>query len=466
MPWTGIAYRDGAIYIAEGGERDGGRIVRFDLPDGKQTVLVDNLPSLGDHHTSGPVVASDGWVYFGQGTATNAGIAGPELARHPDLHDIPCRDVTLAGTNFEAGGTSTGAYLPFGTPSEKGQVIKGQLPCSGAIMRVKTTGGPVELVAWGFRNPAGLALDNGALYATDNGYDTRGSRPVFGSADVLWKVEMSHWYGWPDFSEGRPLTAAFYSEGDGKPGGFLLADHPERPREPRAYLPVHASADGLDFTHGEAFGYPGSAFIALFGDLLPAPVGFEIVRVDPRTGDITEFARNHGDRAGPGVAEEAARVRASGRRTFRSDREVAVCRRLSAWPARSHSANRDGSGRSRRRRAMWTSELVIAVVLAGCGAEQRGEPEAPEVIPATREETRGRHLFQKYCYQCHPGGSQGVGPALNDKPLPAAAIRTQIRAGVGSMPSFGDDWLSDDQVAEIADYVTTLHHTPARTAFR
>lgn len=296
-PWTGLAFRDGALYVAEGGEHDGGRIVRFDLPGFKQTVLVDNLPSLGEHHTSGPVVASDGWVYFGQGTATNAGIAGPDQPA-----DIPCHDVTLAGTNFDG----TGAYLPHGTPSQAGQVVKGQLPCSGAIMRVKTTGGPVELVAWGFRNPAGLALDNGALYATDDGYETRGSRPVFGSADVLWKVEMSHWYGWPDYSEGRPLTSAFYSEGDGKPRGFVLAAHPERPRAPRAYLPVRSIADGLDFTHGEAFGYPGSAFIALFGARLPAPVGFEIVRVDPRTGDITVFAKNHGDHRQRGFTHPAA----------------------------------------------------------------------------------------------------------------------------------------------------------------
>jgi glucose/arabinose dehydrogenase len=128
---------------------------------------------------------------------------------------------------------------------------------------------------------------------------------VFGSADVLWKVEPSHWYGWPDYSEGRPLTASFYSEGDGKPRGFVLANHPEKPPRPRAYLPVHSSADGLDFTHGEAFGYPGWAFIALFGDMAPtagkvlAPVGFEIVRVDPKTGDIAEFARNRGDKPGP-----------------------------------------------------------------------------------------------------------------------------------------------------------------------
>jgi glucose/arabinose dehydrogenase len=294
-PWNGIAYRDGALYVAEGGQRDGGRILRFDLEGdhvAKQTVLVDDLPSLGDHHTTGPVVASDDWVYFGQGTATNAGVAGPDLRA---IHDIPCRDVTLTGTNFDG----TGAYLPYGTPSQAGQVIKGALPCNGAIMRVRTTGGPVELVAWGFRNPFGLALDNGALYVTDNGYDERGSRPVYGSADVLWHVEMSHWYGWPDYSEARPLTAAFYSKGPGKPRGFVLARHPEQPQQPRAYLPVHASAEGLDFAHGDAFGFPGSAFIAQFGATGGDPVGFDVVRVDPKTGDITEFARNKGDRNGP-----------------------------------------------------------------------------------------------------------------------------------------------------------------------
>jgi mono/diheme cytochrome c family protein len=115
---------------------------------------------------------------------------------------------------------------------------------------------------------------------------------------------------------------------------------------------------------------------------------------------------------------------------------------------------------------MRRTELLVIALLAACGAEHRGEPEAAEVIPATRGELHGKRLFQKFCYQCHPGGSQGLGPALNDKPLPAAAIRTQIRVGVGAMPSFGKDWLTDKQVAEIADYVTTLRHEPARTAAR
>ncbi len=201
-PWNGIAYRDGALFVAEGGELDGGRIVRHQLRDGVAggtEILVDHLPSIGDHHTNGPVISRDGWVYFGQGTAMvgtdNADFGW--LKRHPTFHDVPCEDVTLAGLNFLSrnpltGGHDevvTGAYLPFGTPSAVGQVIQGAVPCSGAVMRVRMTGGDVELVAWGFRNPFGLALDReGTLHVTDNGYDTRGSRPVFGAADMLWRV--------------------------------------------------------------------------------------------------------------------------------------------------------------------------------------------------------------------------------------------------------------------------------------
>ena len=74
---------------------------------------------------------------------------------------------------------------------------------------------------------------------------------------------------------------------------------------------------------------------------------------------------------------------------------------------------------------------------------------------------RGAALFQKLCYQCHPAGNSGLGPALNDKPLPEAAIRTQIREGVGAMPSFGADQLTDEEVDAIADYVQEMRATPA-----
>jgi mono/diheme cytochrome c family protein len=104
---------------------------------------------------------------------------------------------------------------------------------------------------------------------------------------------------------------------------------------------------------------------------------------------------------------------------------------------------------------------LACVVLVACGSEHRGEPRAPEVVPQTAAAARGEHLFQRFCYQCHPGGAAGLGPALNNKPLPTIAIKTQIREGVGSMPAFGEDWLSDAQVDDIAAYVRALRRAPA-----
>jgi len=278
------------------------------------------MPSQGDHHTDGPVF-HDGWIYFGQGTVTNSGVVGEDnaqfgwLRRHPTLHDVPCRDVTLTGQNFQTANpltpdpddrAMTGAYSPFGTPSRAGQVVEGRVPCNGAVMRVKPSGGTVELVAWGFRNPFGLAFaPDGRLFVTDNGFDERGSRPVFGAADMLWEVKAGAWYGWPDFAEGRAVTMDRYGEGPIDQPRMLLASHAAQPPHPAAYLAVHSSSDGLDFSRSAAFGYQGDAFIAQFGDQAPVvgkvtnPVGYKVVRVEPRTGVVADFAVNRGEKNGP-----------------------------------------------------------------------------------------------------------------------------------------------------------------------
>src|SRR2546423_8451791 len=123
----------------------------------------------------------------------------------------------------------TGAFVPFGTMTSKGQVIRGSVPCSGAVMRIPPTGGELELVAWGFRNPFGLAFSpDGRLFVTDNGYDDRGSRPVWGAADVLWAVTNGVWYGWPDYSGGDPLTRKEFKPPRKKQLQFVLASHPNR----------------------------------------------------------------------------------------------------------------------------------------------------------------------------------------------------------------------------------------------
>ena len=135
--------------------------------DGKIQVLVSNLPSIGDHHTNGPVV-KDGYIYFGQGTATNSAAVGEDnknfgwLLRHKDFYDIPCADIVLNGVNYVSPNVlsnnsndkaTTWAYSSFNTATIAGQVIKGSVPCTGSIMRIPLAGGNVELVAWGLRNP-------------------------------------------------------------------------------------------------------------------------------------------------------------------------------------------------------------------------------------------------------------------------------------------------------------------------
>jgi glucose/arabinose dehydrogenase len=330
-PWNGVAFHGGQFYVGAGGHRDGGQILRIS-PDGKSVEpIVRALPSFGDHHTNGPAVGPDGAIYFGQGTATNSGVVGTDnhkygwLAKHPELHDVPAKDVKLVGQNFTTDNpltddpkdqAVTGAFQPFGTPSEAGQVVKAGMPCTGAVLRIPPGGGngndgapaKLEVVAWGLRNPYGLAFaPDGTLYVTENSYDVRGSRPVYGTGDLLWRVDQPGlWYGWPDFHGGLPLTRKDYFTSPGQPSPqFLLAEHPNPPPRPAAKLGVHSSSNGFDFSRSEAFGHAGQAFVAQFGDMAPdvgkvmSPVGFKVVRVDVNTGVVRDFATNRGKENGP-----------------------------------------------------------------------------------------------------------------------------------------------------------------------
>jgi glucose/arabinose dehydrogenase len=319
-PWSGVTFYKGSFYVAEGGEMQGGKILKINM-DGSISELVANLPSVGDHHTNGPVI-KDGYIYFGQGTATNSGVVGPDnaefgwLKRKKDFHDIACAEIVLNGQNYQSDNVltddpndkaTTGAYSPYNQPTVAGQVIKGSVPCTGSVMRIPILGGNPELVAWGFRNPFGFALSpQGGIYVTENGYDDRGSRPVWGAGDVLWEIKPGLWYGWPDFSAGKPISNDEEFKVPGKEAVKpILKIQPNTPPKPTAIFGVHSSANGIDFCTNPGFGYQGEAFVAEFGDMAPkagkvlAPVGFKVVRVNVNTGIVEDFAVNKGRKNGP-----------------------------------------------------------------------------------------------------------------------------------------------------------------------
>jgi mono/diheme cytochrome c family protein len=111
---------------------------------------------------------------------------------------------------------------------------------------------------------------------------------------------------------------------------------------------------------------------------------------------------------------------------------------------------------------MRASLLSLLVVAACHHPVQRGEPAGPPVAPHSAREARGEVVFDHLCYKCHPGGEQGLGVALNDKPLPSTAIRFQIRTGAGAMPKFSKHDLSDDDLDAVVSYVRAMRKAPAR----
>lgn len=100
--------------------------------------------------------------------------------------------------------------------------------------------------------------------------------------------------------------------------------------------------------------------------------------------------------------------------------------------------------------------ILIVAVVAGCGTARRGEPIAGTFAPAADSVSAGKKVYQERCDACHPGGEAGVGPGLNDKPLPRFLMKFQVRHGLGAMPSFPEETLSDEDVERLLDYIQAI----------
>lgn len=167
----GLAFHsNGDLYATTNQFRGVGQIIRLrdtngdDVADEK-TVIIDNLPSDGDHQTNRLKFGLDGLLYFSQGSSTDAGQPAPL------------------------------------SPPER--------PFNATIMRLDVNNpSSLEVFATGLRNAFGFAFhpENGQLFATDGG---SGEYPGVGTPDpaiafeeINWVVQGGH-YGFPG-CEGIP----------------------------------------------------------------------------------------------------------------------------------------------------------------------------------------------------------------------------------------------------------------------
>jgi glucose/arabinose dehydrogenase len=345
-PLTDVTYFRGWLWITHRQKGangwDVGAISRFRPRDPVgtfQTVLTD-LPSTGDHYTEQIVFDRRGRAYFSQGTATNSSVVGPDnalpalgswLLKAPTFHDFPAVAVALSGASYPTPpnpmglplpAAVTSPFRPFGSgPAAPGTVVPGASPASpqegiiagnGAVYSfdpfARAPAATLRLEGWGFRNPYGIGFDpfrGRDLFVSNNGADVRGSRPIDNDLDDLFALRpgsQPEFFGWPDFFH-DPRTGAPLSVTDPR---FATGGVPVRPALDPAFtaglqvqpalaeLDFHSSANKFDFSASRRFGAVGDLFIAETGAFVPITgaaqfAGYKIVRVDPRTGRVSDF---------------------------------------------------------------------------------------------------------------------------------------------------------------------------------
>lgn len=105
--------------------------------------------------------------------------------------------------------------------------------------------------------------------------------------------------------------------------------------------------------------------------------------------------------------------------------------------------------------------VAAALIAGGCGTARRAEPLAGPMRLEDPQLAAGREVFTTKCHQCHPGGEGGLGPAINNKPLPGSLIRLQVRKGLGTMPAFSEEVISDQDLDSLIAYLRALRiHGP------
>ena len=110
---------------------------------------------------------------------------------------------------------------------------------------------------------------------------------------------------------------------------------------------------------------------------------------------------------------------------------------------------------ARRATVMGFAGVLIAGAI-GCGTAKRDEPTTPPLTLRPSAIASGAQTFAEHCYQCHPGGAAGIGPALNNKPLPGWAMKFQVRHGLGTMPGFSQQQIADDELDDLVAYLKAL----------
>jgi glucose/arabinose dehydrogenase len=322
-PIGGMVVSQGKVLVSHRDSTGMGVITAFDY-SGSATTIVADLPARGDYSVTDLAVHPNGRIYFGVGSATNSGVVGLDnwsvgwVRRYENFSDQAPTELYLLGRRFDTKNPNyglfgpgdlavTAPYQPFGTSNQTRIPEARNGKPTSAVYSVSPTGGDVRVEAIGLRLPRGLVFNEfGNLFATVNGMEMRGTRPVKDDPDTLVRVLLSGgvpvWYGFPDYStDGRPISNAEFQPPEelisryGYPDLGAVIDHarsgldklradPETVNH-AVFQPLSGAAK-MDVVppSGPFRDFHGSIIVAQFGDRAPfATSGRKLNTVPGRT---------------------------------------------------------------------------------------------------------------------------------------------------------------------------------------
>lgn len=223
-----LEYYDGKLYYTLDE-----KLISYDLNNSSREVLIEGIPNKGINKENTMILIKEGKLYLSIGSATNSGVVDEE----GEAYDIPPVDTILSGRNYDE--NKKGAFVPYNTKTQKGEVVKGNILGNAAILEFDINKKEKKLYAYGIRNVKGIDLNSsGEIFAIVGGIEEKGYRPLNGDNDYIYKIEgKGTWYGWPDYSGGDPVNSPRFRE-EGKPIINFITD------EHRSYImpkPVYQS---------------------------------------------------------------------------------------------------------------------------------------------------------------------------------------------------------------------------------
>ena len=211
---------------------------------------------LRDLVTPHGVALADGWLYIAESNAVGKVAFDSQTGSLAgDYHHI-AEGFSASGNHWTKSlglGPDGWLYLTSGSSCN---VCEEDDPQRATMMRMKTDGSELEIVATGLRNSVGFdwAPWDGSLYATDNGRDLLGDN--FPPCELN-KIELGAFYGWPYINGDGHLDPDY---GQGKEHLLATATSPVHA------FPAHNAPLGITFLrHNTMDHYQRSALVALHG---------------------------------------------------------------------------------------------------------------------------------------------------------------------------------------------------------